>query len=429
MSEPVIRVGLLGVGTVGSSLVSLLEQRSDEIAKRRGVRIEVTRAAVRDLTKVRNVNLPHQWLTIDAEGIVVDPEVDVIVELIGGISPAYQLVSTALRAGKPVITGNKALIAEHGAELFGLAAENNVDLLFEAAVAGGIPIVRPLRESLVGEPLQRVMGILNGTTNFILSQMSELGTSYEAALAEAQELGYAEADPTADVGGHDAAAKAAIIATIAFGASVTPADVFTEGIENITAEDISYAADLGYCIKLLGIIERVELETISVRVHPAMVPKTHPLASVRDSFNAVFVEGDAVGELMFYGRGAGGDPTASAVLGDLIDASVNTAAGTAAILGIPGPADVVSIEQLLSAFYLSIDVADQPGVLADVAGVLAAHGVSISSLEQLGLGDNARIAFITHQAKEVAMDATLADLKNLNVVKQINSVLRVIDAT
>jgi homoserine dehydrogenase len=426
--EPV-RVGLLGCGNVGAALVELIRTRSDDIAARTGLALEVARVAVRSVTKERSVVLPDGVLTHDAAGVVTDPGIDVVVEVIGGIEPARELTLDAIKAGKPVITANKELLANVGAELFAAADHAGVDLLFEAAVCGGIPVIRPLRESLAGERIQRVMGIVNGTTNYILTRMTEAGASYADALSEAQTLGYAERDPTADVEGYDAAAKAAIIASIAFGVRVVAGDVTNEGIAHITRADIDYAAKMGYVIKLLAIAEQrdgSEGTEVGVRVHPAMVPAEHPLASVRDSFNAVFVEGAAVGDLMLYGRGAGGFPTASAVLGDLIDAAVNRARGSHASIGVLGKARIRPIDEVETAYYLNIDVFDRPGVLAAVAGVFGAHGVSIRSMEQEGLGDEARLVFITHIAREAAMQATVRDLHHLDAVDRITSVLRVI---
>jgi homoserine dehydrogenase len=426
--EPV-RVGLLGCGNVGAALVELIRTRSDDIAARTGLALEVARVAVRSVTKERSVVLPDGVLTHDAAGVVTDPGIDVVVEVIGGIEPARELTLDAIKAGKPVITANKELLANVGAELFAAADHAGVDLLFEAAVCGGIPVIRPLRESLAGERIHRVMGIVNGTTNYILTRMTEGGASYADALSEAQTLGYAERDPTADVEGYDAAAKAAIIASIAFGVRVVAGDVTNEGIAHITRADIDYAAKMGYVIKLLAIAEQrdgSEGNEVGVRVHPAMVPAEHPLASVRDSFNAVFVEGAAVGDLMFYGRGAGGFPTASAVLGDLIDAAVNRARGSHASIGVLGKARIRPIDEVETAYYLNIDVFDRPGVLAAVAGVFGAHGVSIRSMEQEGLGDEARLVFITHIAREAAMQATVRDLHHLDAVDRITSVLRVI---
>ncbi|HET6834086.1 MAG TPA: homoserine dehydrogenase [Acidimicrobiales bacterium] len=429
MTPEPVRVGLLGCGNVGAALVELIRTRSDDIAARTGLALEVARVAVRSITKERSVALPEGVLTHDAAGVVTDPDIDVVVEVIGGIEPARELTLDAIKAGKPVITANKELLANVGAELFAAADHAGVDLLFEAAVGGGIPVIRPLRESLAGERIDRVMGIVNGTTNYILTRMTEAGASYADALSEAQSLGYAERDPTADVEGYDAAAKAAIIASIAFGVRVVAGDVTKEGIAHITRADIDYAAKMGYVIKLLAIAEQRDgqkLSEVGVRVHPAMVPAEHPLASVRDSFNAVFVEGAAVGELMFYGRGAGGFPTASAVLGDLIDAAVNRARGSHASIGVLGKARIRPIDEVETAYYLNIDVFDRPGVLAAVAGVFGAHGVSIRSMEQEGLGDEARLVFITHIAREAAMQATVRDLHHLDAVDRITSVLRVI---
>ncbi len=361
-----VRIGVLGFGTVGSALVRLIEVEREAIASRTGLDLRVVRVAVRSITSERVSQLGEQVLTTDADSLVSDPDIDVVVELVGGIDPAKRLVVSALEQGKPVVSANKELIASVGADLYASAQKSNVDLLFEAAVAGGIPLLRVLRESLLGERIQRMMGIVNGTTNYILTQMSENGAEYGDALAEAQKLGYAEADPTADVEGGDAAAKAAIMATIAFGAEVLANDVYKEGISRITAEDIASAAHMGHVIKLLAVVEEIGGE-ISARVHPAMVPDTHPLASVRNSFNAVFIEGEAVGDLMLYGHGAGGDPTASAVLGDLIEASANLERGVVSGLGTLRQARVKPIDECISAFCVHVTVRDRPGVLADVA--------------------------------------------------------------
>ena len=425
-----IRIGLLGCGHVGAALVSLVAERRGEVERRTGLDLEVTRIAVRNTALDRDVPVDSATFTTDAAALVVDPEVDVVVEVMGGIEPARGLVSAALAAGKPVVTANKELLANHGAELYGAAEAAGVDLLFEAAVAGAIPIMRPLRESLAGEPIKRVMGIVNGTTNFILSRMADDGASYADALAEAQGLGYAERDPTADVEGFDAGAKAAIIATIAFGARVVAGDVYHEGISGITVADIDFAADLRHCIKLLAVVERSVASDggvqIGVRVHPTLVPLDHPLASVRGSFNAVFVEGGAAGDLMFYGRGAGGRPTASAVLGDLIDAAGNLRQGHSASIGALERARIAPIDDVTSAFYLNVEVDDRPGVLAQVATVFGDHGVSIRSMEQEGLGGEARLVFITHAARERDVRSTLQDLRSLDAVRSVGSVLRVI---
>jgi homoserine dehydrogenase len=428
-----VRIGLLGCGNVGAPLVGLIRERGSVIAARTGLQLEVTRVAVRSLAKERPVTLPEGVLTLDAAGLAVDPDIDVVVEVIGGIEPARELVLAALKAGKPVVTGNKELLANVGADLFAAAEEAGVDLLFEAAVAGGIPFMRPLRESLAGERIDRIMGIVNGTTNYILTRMTEQGVTYADALSEAQQLGYAERDPTADVEGHDAAAKAAIIASIAFGVRVVAGDVYDEGISGITPTDIDYAAKMGYVVKLLAIAEQHDgaepdghAGEVAVRVHPAMVPADHPLASVRDSFNALFVEGAAVGDLMFYGRGAGGSPTASAVLGDVIDAALNRTRGSHATVGKLAKARIRPIDETETAYYLNMDVSDRPGVLAAVAGVFGRHDVSIRSMEQEGLGGEARLVFITHVAREAAVQATVRELHHLDAVDRITSVLRVI---
>ncbi len=417
---------MLGCGNVGAPLIQLVRDHGDDIAARTGVRLEVAKVAVRSTSKERPVALADDVLTHDAAAVVEDPGIDVVVEVIGGIEPARSLILTALGNGKPVVTANKELLANVGADLFAAAEAAGVDLLFEAAVAGGIPLIRPLRESLVGERITRILGIVNGTTNYILTRMTEEGTSYQEALAEAQSLGYAERDPTADVEGFDAGAKAAIIASIAFGARVVAGDVYHEGISSITPADIAFAKRLGYVVKLLAIAEQQSGE-IGVRVHPAMVPLAHPLASVRDSFNAVFVEGEAVGSLMFYGRGAGGSPTASAVLGDLIDAAGNLRKGSSASLGSLAKARIKPIDDVRSEYYLNLEVADRPGVLAAVAGVFGTHGVSIRAMEQEGLGDEARLIFITHVAREADVQATLHGLRELDAVDRVGTLLRVIE--
>jgi homoserine dehydrogenase len=428
MAPTTIRVGLLGCGVVGGSLASLLATRGTAIEARTGLRIELGPVAVRSLDKARSADVDPSLLTTDALSVVEDPAVDIVIELMGGVEPAGTLVAKALAAGKPVITANKALLAASGAELFTIADTAGVDLLFEAAVAGGIPFIRPLRESLAGEHISRVMGIVNGTTNYILTKMTEDGAEYADALAEAQALGYAEADPTADVEGHDAAAKAAIIGSIAYGARIVTDDVYVEGITSIGASDIEQATKLGYVVKLLAIVESFGVDGIAARVHPTLVPETHPLASVRDSFNAIFVEGAAVGDLMFYGRGAGGGPTASAVLGDLIDAAGNLRKRTHASIYTSDPAHIVPIEQLRSEYYLNLDLHDRPGALAAVAGIFGQRDVSIRSMEQIDVGADARVLFITHTAREADLRATLDDLREHPDVGQVNTVLRVLGA-
>lgn len=424
--DDTVRIGILGCGNVGSALVRLIIDQADVIEGRTGVRLEIARVAVRNLSRERDVPLPASVFTHDAAEVVSDPTIDVVVEVIGGIEPARELIMDALKAGKPVVTANKELLANVGREVFEAAEFAGVDLLFEAAVAGGIPFIRSLRESLVGERIRRVLGIVNGTTNFILTRMAEDGSSFHDALGEAQSLGYAERDPTADVEGYDAAAKTAIIASIAFGARVVAGDVYREGISELTAHDMQSARQLGYVVKLLAIAEEID-GSIAVRVHPAMVPNQHPLASVRDSFNALFLEGDAVGELMFYGRGAGGGPTASAVLGDLIDASKNLMSGSrGATIGTLARKPVLAIDEVESMFYVLLEAADQPGVLATIANVFGENGVSIRSMQQSGLGDDARLIFVTHRAREADLRRTVHQVRELEAVRRIGTVLRVI---
>jgi homoserine dehydrogenase len=422
-----VRVALLGCGNVGSALAQLLLTRQDDIAARTGIRLELVAIAVSVANRTRPATIPGELFVTDAATLVVRDDVDVVVELIGGLHPAQELIEAALRAGKPVVTANKAVLAVSGAELAELADASGVDLLYEAAVAGAIPIVRTLRESLAGEQIVRVMGIVNGTTNFILTRMEEDGVDFADALAEAQHLGLAERDPTADVEGHDAAAKAAILAALAFGSDVVDVDVHREGISGIRAVDVAYANRLGYSVKLLAVAELVDGgPELSVRVHPAMVPKAHPLASVRGAFNAVFVEGAVSGELMLYGRGAGGEPTASAVLGDLVDAARNLCAGAPAPAPKRTSITVRPQPELRSAFYLSMDVTEGLGVLAAVAKVFGDHKVSIRAMEQVGWDDEARLIFLTHKAREGDLLGTIDELRLLQAVDRVGGVLRVI---
>ena len=426
-SDRVVRIALLGCGNVGSALVGILQDRSEALAVQSGARLEIVGIAVNDLSLDRAAHVPVHLLTADAAGLVSDPSVDVVVELIGGLVPTGALVRKALESGKPVVTANKALLASpDGVELRSLAKHQGVDLLYEAAVAGAIPLVRALRESLTGERIHRVMGIVNGTTNFILTKMSEQGADYADVLAEAQALGLAERDPTADVEGYDAAAKAAILAGVAFGYDVGGAEVMREGITAIRAVDVEFAERLGYAVKLLAIVERIGEDALSVRVHPALVPKSHPLAGVRDAFNAVFIEGEAAGELMLYGQGAGGLPTASAVVGDLIDAVRNRAAGTTAPTPDRRPARLLPESELRTQCYISLDVTDRPGVLAAVTKVFGDHGVSIRSMEQEGFAGEARLLLVTHLAREGDIRDTLAELSGLDTVEQIGGVMRIV---
>ncbi len=422
----VVRLGVLGHGVVGSAFVELVMQQSDQILARSGVRLEVTKVCVRDMKKKHN--LPKGAVLVnDPHAVVKADDVDLVVELMGGIEPALKLISESLGKRKPVVTANKALLAKHGAELFAVADAASTDLLFEAAVCGGIPLIRPLRESLRGEPISRVMGIVNGTTNFILTKMSEVGADYSVALAEAQQLGFAEADPTADVEGHDAAAKIAIIASIAFGTTVRAEDVYVEGISKLTAADITIARKFGYAVKLLGVAELdAATSMVSVRVHPALVALNNPLAAVRESFNAVLVDGDSSGSLMFYGRGAGGEPTASAVLGDVIDAAINLHKGTHAPLGAFKSTKLMSMSAINCEYMIGLEVADKPGVLHAVTGVFARNGVSIRAAEQDGIGADARLVFLTHDANEAAVQSCLSEFKSQDVVKHVGALLRVV---
>ncbi len=426
MSEREMRVGLLGCGTVGSAVARTLAEHGDDIARRAGVRLRITRVAVRDPQRQRDTPLPATAFTTDGASIVDDPDVDVVIELLGGLEPAKGLVLRSLAAGKPVVTGNKELLATAGAELEDAAHAGGADLAYEAAVAGGIPLIRPLRESLAGDRVTRMLGILNGTTNYILTQMSERGWAFDEALAEAQRLGYAEADPTADVEGFDAAAKCAIVASIAFDTRVSEADVYREGIAGITAQDIADAARLGYVVKLLAIAE-LDNGDVSVRVHPAMVPVAHPLASVRDSFNAVFVEAEKAGELMFYGRGAGGDPTATSVIGDLIRVARHLAYG-GRMQGAEGAGlqrRIRPMDDTHGQYYLNLHVEDRPGVLAEIAEAFGRHGVSIERVWQEGFGDEAALVFITHRAQEGPFQRTVQELRERDSVRAVVSLLRV----
>jgi len=426
MTAEKVRVGLLGCGVVGGATARILVEHAPELAQRTGVPIEIARVAVRSLSKSRGVHLPRELWTTDPWEVVGDPSIDVVVEAIGGIEPARDLIIEALKSGKHVVTANKELLSTLGRELMDAAESSSVDLLFEAAVAGGIPIIRSMKESLAGDRVKRVMGVVNGTTNFILTRMSETGESFAEALAEAEALGYAELDPSADIEGFDAAAKLAILASVAFNARVVAGDVSREGIAHLTPSDISAAHDLGYEVKLLAVAELLDGE-VSARVHPSMVPRTHPLAAVRDVFNAVFVEGEEVGELMFYGRGAGGGPTGSAVVGDLVEIARNLRNGTRGIgcTCYHDRARIRSQDETRVRYYIVLSVLDQPGVLSAVAGLFAKHGVSIASVRQEGRGEEAMLALITHVATEGQHNATFNELEELDAVRTIASRLRV----
>lgn len=427
VTAPPLKVALLGCGTVGSAVLRLIDEQADDLAARIGRPVEVAGIAVR--RPAHHPDVPQHLLTTDAQALVTREDVDLVVEVIGGIEPARTLILAALESGKSVVSANKALLADDGPLLHATAAKCGVDLYYEAAVAGAIPLLRPLRESLAGDQLRRVVGIVNGTTNYILSRMAETGAGFAEALAEATELGYAEADPTADVDGFDAAAKAAILASLAFHTPVSAADVYREGISAVSATDVSRAAEIGCTVKLLAICERVANGTgdsVAVRVHPAMIPTTHPLASVGGAFNAVFVEAEAAGQLMFYGQGAGGEPTASAVLGDLVAVARNRLAGASG-QGPTGYANLAvrPIAETPTRYHVSLDVADRPGVLATVAQEFARHEVSIATVRQNGHGDAATLVIVTHSAPDAALSATIAALRDMPAVRAVTSVLRV----
>jgi homoserine dehydrogenase len=426
---PTLKVALLGCGVVGSEVARLLTEQAADLALRIGARLELAGIAVRRVGHPRAAGIDRALLTADAHALVTRPDVDIVVEVIGGIEPARSLLLAALKNGTPVVTANKALLAEDGAEIYAAAREFGADLYYEASVAGAIPLLRPLRESLAGDTVHRVLGIVNGTTNFILDRMDSSGAAFAESLEEAQALGYAEADPTADVEGFDAAAKAAILASLAFHTPVTAADVHREGITEVTAADIGSARGLGRVVKLLAICERNAgngQSGISVRVHPAMIPRSHPLAAVGEAYNAVFVEAESAGRLMFYGAGAGGTPTASAVLGDIVAVARNRLGGTrgpdaSTYAGLP----VMPMGETLTRYHVSLDVDDRPGVLAPVAEAFARHDVSIEAVRQASRGQEAQLVIVTHTARDAALAATVRDLEALSVVRAVASVMRV----
>lgn len=422
---PVLKIGMLGCGVVGTQVARLLARHQQELSTRSGARLVLSKIAVRNPSISRD-GVDTSLLTTDAKSVVSDPEIDLIVEVMGGIEPARELILMAIAHGKSVVTANKALLATHGADLYSAADNQGVDLYYEAAVAGAIPILRPLRESLVGDHVTRITGIVNGTTNYILTKMDEEGWAFGDALAQAQSLGYAEDDPTADIEGFDAAAKAAILAGLAFHTRVTSADVYREGIAAITATDVAVAKSMNHIIKLLAIAELTPDDRISVRVHPALIPRTHPLASVREAYNAVFVEAESAGELMFYGRGAGGEPTASAVLGDVVAVARNKTSGATG----PRESDyadrsIASIGEVRTHYLIRLDVADKPGVLASVAQAFASEGVSIQTVRQTGRGMDADLIVGTHSATEMALASTVKRLSKLEIVRKVESVIRV----
>ncbi|WP_343047981.1 homoserine dehydrogenase [Cellulomonas humilata] len=431
-AHPPLRVAVLGCGVVGTEVVRLLTTQASDLASRAGAPLELVGIAVRDVDAERDAVVDRALLTADAESLV--ERADVVVEVMGGIEPARSLLLRAIAGGASVVTANKALLAQDGPTLYGAADEAGVDLYYEAAVAGAIPIVRPVRESLAGDRVTRVLGIVNGTTNYVLDKMASEGLDLDQAVKQAQALGYAEADPTADVEGYDAAAKAAILASLAFHTRVSIDDVSREGITSLTADDVLWAERTGYVLKLLAIAERGTadgVEGVQVRVHPALVPVSHPLAGVRGAYNAVFVEAEAAGELMFYGRGAGGEPTASAVLGDVVSVARHR------VLGGKGPIEsryaelpVLPATAARTRFQVRLEVADRPGVLAQVATVLASHDVSIEAVRQSPVSetpdaDFARLVITTHAAPEHALRSTVDAIAGLDVVRRVVSVLRV----
>lgn len=421
-----LKIGLLGSGTVGTGVYKLVESQREEMPHKIGANLSVKKILVRDKTKKRE-GIDQSLLTDRFEDIIEDDDIQIVVEVMGGIEPARTYINAALKAGKHVVTANKDLIAEHGKELLDAASEHGCDLLFEAAVAGGIPILRPLKQCLAGNHLSEVMGIVNGTTNFILSKMTEEGMEFSDALMLATELGYAEADPTADIEGYDAGRKVAIMASIAFNSRVTFSDVYTEGITKITSRDIAYAKEMGCTIKLLGVAKNTP-EGIEVRVHPMLIPSSHPLAKVDDSFNAVFVHGDAVDDAMFYGRGAGELPTASAIMGDVIDVArniqfhCNGRISCTCYKELP----IKKINEIESKYFLRMQVEDRAGVLAKIADTLGKHNVSISQVIQKNSRDNmAELVVITAKVKEQNFSDALADIAEMKTTKKVSSVIRV----
>ncbi|MET7407769.1 homoserine dehydrogenase [Streptomyces parvulus] len=421
-----LKVALLGCGVVGSEVARIMTTHADDLAARIGAPVELAGVAVRRPDRVRE-GIDPALVTTDATALVKRGDIDVVVEVIGGIEPARTLITTAFEHGASVVSANKALIAQDGASLHAAADEHGKDLYYEAAVAGAIPLIRPLRESLAGDKVNRVLGIVNGTTNFILDAMDTTGAGYQEALDEATALGYAEADPTADVEGFDAAAKAAILAGIAFHTRVRLDDVYREGMSEVTAGDFASAKEMGCTIKLLAICERAaDGGSVTARVHPAMIPLSHPLANVREAYNAVFVKSEAAGQLMFYGPGAGGSPTASAVLGDLVAVCRNriggaTGPGESAYAALP----VSPMGEVVTRYHISLDVADKPGVLAQVATVFAEHGVSIDTVRQSGKDGEASLVVVTHRASDAALGGTVEALRKLDTVRGVASIMRV----
>lgn len=427
MEEKVIKIGLLGLGTVGRGVYKILEENKESIQQRAGIKLEVKKVLVRSLGKDRGIQLPEGMLTTTLADIIEDPEIKIVVEVQGGIKPTLDYVLAALKKGKSVVTANKDMVAEYGQQLFDAAQTNHCDLLFEASVAGGIPIIRTLKQSLAGNRIEEVFGIINGTTNYMLTKMTQEGSDFSDVLKEAQAKGYAESDPTADVGGYDAARKIAILASIAFNTRIPLNQVYTEGITKITAADIAYARELGYIIKLLG-IAKSRPEGVEVRVHPTFIPKFHPLAAVADVFNAVFVRGNAVGDTMFYGKGAGELPTASAVVADVMDAARDIIRDVPGIIGCTCFENkaVLDIGETFSKYYVRLNVADKPGVLASIALVFGNKEVSLKSvIQKEATGNLAELVLVTHRVQEQNVRDALMDIKQLSSVIEIANVIRV----
>lgn len=427
MNRDIVRIGLLGMGTVGTGVMRILRENEGNIIRKIGRPVAIEKILVRDLNKVRNLSVDESLFTVNAADILENPDIDIVVELLGGEQPAKDYILTAMRNGKHVVTANKDVVSKYGKELFDTAEEYQTDLLFEASVGGGIPIIRPLKQCLAANRIQEIIGIVNGTTNYMLTKMSQEGCDFDSVLKEAQAKGYAEADPTADVGGLDAARKIAILASIAFSTRVSVDDVYVEGITHITPEDIAYAKELGFVIKLLGIAKEVD-GAVEVRVHPAFIPQAHPLAAVNDVFNAIFVKGDAVGEVMFYGRGAGEMPTASAVAADIIDVARDIVHGVSSriLCTCFDSKPLRSMEEVSSSFYIRLVVLDKPGVLAVIAGAFGSHGVSLHSvIQKRKVNADAEVVLVTYGVAEKNLRAALQMIELGNVVREVGSVIRV----
>lgn len=422
-----VGIGLLGLGTVGSGVFKILDRHHSDFSRKVGADLELRAVLEKDASKAKAVGVNEKLIVKSIEDILEDPSIDVVIEVIGGTEPAKEFILRAIDKGKHVVTANKVLMATCGKEILGAAEAKGVDIFFEASVGGGIPIVRPLKECLAGNKINRVMGIVNGTTNFVLTKMSEEKCSFEIALREAQARGYAEKDPSADIEGHDAAAKIAILASIAFNSRVTAGDVYTEGIGQVTLEDIAYAKESGNIIKLVALAKEEDGE-LEVRVHPTMIPKNHPLAAVREVYNAIFVEGDAVGEVMFFGPGAGGMPAASAVVGDVIEIARNLQFGRSGRISCTCYEEkrIRPISEVETSYYLRMDVVDRPGVLAQIARVFGDNEVSLASVIQRGpRGANAELVFITHLVQEKNIQLALTEVNKLKVVNKVCNLIRV----